>query len=377
MFGLCFGIADETGTIWKSMTNRKIASILGCEPSMNELISKAGLVETFEAEWIPVVVPAVKEFVLGFDSSTMEIEFRGARLDWSREHIEEAFNLPVQEDPQLWRAKWSDNRFFDMFTVKRSNTNPSSVEKLKPEFGMMQKPIRLIHEALLGKSRPTCTNGKQMWVYWSLWWHQIPKEDRRTMECPGLEPDFTRLVMEDLTAEILALKAHLSKGEPPKKRYAANCGSAITKYLLFLGYNLEELKLEVDQDDAEEVEAIEKQGEESEEEQDADTIAAAEALGSLDGKICEDQTIILLTRVKKLQSVIKEQKLDIEDQKVKIDALQLDVTYWKERARVNYNEDIYGKSPGECYCIFCASLSRMVVNVKTKCFRFMVHGSRS
>ena len=76
--------------------------------------------------------------------------------------------------------------------------------------------------------------------------------------------------MEDLTAKILLLKTHLEKEEPPMKRYASNCGSAITKYLLFCGEKIENLKKPAEEvedcEDTRELEYVEAEEEEGEEE---------------------------------------------------------------------------------------------------------------
>ncbi|CAM6129046.1 unnamed protein product [Calypogeia fissa] len=121
-----------------------------------------------------------------------------------------------------------------------------SLEKLKPPFEDLRRPIRLVQEYLLGKSRPTCLNSKQMWVYWSYWWAHVngwdwEKKDGVEVEWLELKPDWAHLVLEDLSSEIEALRKHLTKVTPPTKRYAANCGSAITKFLIHHGYSLAEL----------------------------------------------------------------------------------------------------------------------------------------
>ncbi|CAM6087916.1 unnamed protein product [Calypogeia fissa] len=122
-----------------------------------------------------------------------------------------------------------------------------SLEKLKPPFADLRRPIRLVQEYLLGKSRPTCLNSKQMWVYWSYWWPHVngwdwEKKDGVEVEWPELKPDWARLVLEDLSSKIEALRKHLTKVTPPTKRYAANCGMAITKFLIHHGYSLAELQ---------------------------------------------------------------------------------------------------------------------------------------
>jgi hypothetical protein len=234
--------ADGTGTLWKSMTGTKIRRILGEEPAMNPLLRDSGLLRAFEAGWCGYSLCAVKEFVAGFDRGKAQVPFRGKILAWDIATLREAFELPSPEKPADWKSKWADQAFFDMFTVKRAATNPSSVDTLKPELRVMQKPIRLVQEALLGKSRPTCVNGKQMWVYWTNWWRHIEGSGSSGIACPGIGADWARLVWDDLTSEIVALKNHLSKASVPKKKYACNCGSAITKYLMYYGFTLHELR---------------------------------------------------------------------------------------------------------------------------------------
>ena len=83
-----------------------------------------------------------------------------------------------------WKTKWTSPAFDQMFTVARNVSNQYNVEKLRLGFSDWQRPIRLIHELLLGKSKPISLNGKYMWIYWLYWWHCISQEYRVGIECP-------------------------------------------------------------------------------------------------------------------------------------------------------------------------------------------------
>jgi hypothetical protein len=322
-----------TATIWKSTTSRKIRQILGCDPKRDLYLKDAGLIDTFEMEWPRVAVPAVVDFVNGFHPEVSKVKFRGRIFDWDCNALREAFRLPSAENTAAWRPKWTGSAIDGMFTVPKKASNPYVLASLKPAFNNLKAPIRLIQELLLGKSKATGVHGKQMWVYWSCWWRRIDRQSREGVECPQLKPDWARLVLEDLTAEILLLTNHLLKDPPPKKRYAVNCGTAITKFLLHKGYSIEQLNefWTEDDEDVRAREAVEEgdgdvRAEEPMEEDNVGDVRPEEAMEEKEEK------------EKKKEKEEKEEKEEREEKDMlrkRIWELGEKVSWWKDEAEVH------------------------------------------
>lgn len=232
----------ESWTYWISISSQAaIAKLLEDDPATNVYVQDAGLARTFALDWPWPARLAVLDFVNGFEASQGLVLFRGRELQWNEEVIREAFSLPSKRF-SAWKLKWTGEAFTSMFTVRQIGSNPMSKTTLKLAFKQLEAPIRLIHNLLLGKNRPTQITGKQMWVYWSYWWPRISRENRATLPCPELKPDWARLVKDDLSMEIKSFRKHLAKEIHPGKRYAASLGTAITKFLLHHGYSKEELE---------------------------------------------------------------------------------------------------------------------------------------
>lgn len=235
-------VSASTATIWKSMTYNKICHVLGEPPKNNKLIIDAKLVPSLDYKWPKCAVNAVKEFVLAFEVGKGYVMFRGRKVHLDVETFRKAFRLP--DGPfDAWRRQWGVEFFYKMFKKDRTDSNPSSIEQLQPWLEDWELPLKVVQQVLLGKSRPTCIHGKQMYVFWSYWWKLVKKDHRKDGPQPKLGADWAVLVLEDLEHEIIVLQNHLRKDPLPKKKHPCSCGTAITALLLHSGFTEAELNV--------------------------------------------------------------------------------------------------------------------------------------